>query len=397
MAVSDAGPAHGKPLEQRLVADDPGLDDLGQAGPELGAGQGAQQIGIDQHQLRLFERAHQVFPRRQIDRHLAADAGIHHRQQAGGDLDERHAAQPRGRDESGQIADNAAAEGDHRLVARELRVGEPGIEAGGGIERLVRFAVRDLEDQRFEAGFGQRLDQDRRVASGDVGIRDHRATARLDARVRDATAGLGQEARRDEHGVAGDCGFLIAGFGLGRRSGGIRIPHSAIHNQPLSALRQPRRDPHHALGRGGDGELRGVEVIGNRGVGFGALRQQPVDAGQPISAGKHGPVVVVADAAQERFGRCVEADERAAAGQRVAVRRVDGGASADRDHQPGRSAQLLADRRLDGSESRFAILGEDGRDRLAGALDDDVVQIDEGPAQPRRDLAGRSLPSCRRP
>ena len=133
-------------------------------------------------------------------------------------------------------------------------------------------------------------------------------------------------------------------------------------------------------------------MSGDRGVGFGALRQQPVDAGQSISAGEHGPVVVVADAAQERFGRCIEADERAAAGQRVAVRGVDGGASADRDHQPGRCAQLLADRRLDGSESGFAILGEDGRDRLAGALDDDVVQIDEGTAQARGDLlAGHGL------
>ena len=201
IAVSDAGPARGKPLEQRLVADDPGLDDLGQAGAELGAGQGAQEIRIDQHKLGLFERAHQVLARRQIDRHFAADAGIHHRQQAGGDLDERHAAQPRGRDESRQIADNAAAEGDHRLIARELRVGEAGIETGGRVERLVRFAVRDLEDQRFEAGFGQRLDQDRRMASGDVGIGDHRAPARLDARVRNATASLGQEARRDEHVV----------------------------------------------------------------------------------------------------------------------------------------------------------------------------------------------------
>ena len=64
----------------------------------------------------------------------------------------------------------------------------------------------------------------------------------------------------------------------------------------------------------------------------------------------------------------------------------------DRDHQPGRCAHLLADRRLDGPEGRFAILGEDGWDRLAGALDDDVVQIDEGTAQARCDfLAGHGL------
>ena len=133
-------------------------------------------------------------------------------------------------------------------------------------------------------------------------------------------------------------------------------------------------------------------MTGDRGVGFGALRQQFADASQPIIAGEHGPVVVVADAAQERFGRCVEADERAAARQRFAVRRTHDGAAADRDNQPGRCAQLLADRRLDGAESRFAILGEDGGDGLAGAFDNDVVQINEGAADARRDLlAGHGL------
>ena len=41
---------------------------------------------------------------------LAADAGIDHRQQRGGDLDKRNAAQHGGGGETGHVTDDAAAE-----------------------------------------------------------------------------------------------------------------------------------------------------------------------------------------------------------------------------------------------------------------------------------------------
>ena len=70
---------------------------------------------------RLMKRAEQVLALRRIDAGLAADGGIHLRQQRGRHLHEIDAAAQDRRRETGEIADHAAAERDDEIVALDLR------------------------------------------------------------------------------------------------------------------------------------------------------------------------------------------------------------------------------------------------------------------------------------
>ena len=95
-----------------------------------------------------MEGADQVLATRVIDGGLAAHSRIHLRQQRRRHLHERHAALVAGRGETGQVADHAAAEGEHRAVAPEA-VGDQDIEHARGVgERLVGLAVRQYDFQR---------------------------------------------------------------------------------------------------------------------------------------------------------------------------------------------------------------------------------------------------------
>ena len=72
-------------------------------------------VGDDE--ARLVEEADQVFAFWRVDRGLAADAGIDLRQQRCGDLHEIDAAFDEAGGEAGEIADDAAAEGDDEIAA----------------------------------------------------------------------------------------------------------------------------------------------------------------------------------------------------------------------------------------------------------------------------------------
>ena len=68
-----------------------------------------------------MERADQVLAVRRIDAGLAADRGIDLRQQRGRHLHEIDAAPHDRRGKAGEIADHAAAERDHEIVALDAR------------------------------------------------------------------------------------------------------------------------------------------------------------------------------------------------------------------------------------------------------------------------------------
>ena len=82
-------------------------------------------------------------PAGEIDRGLAADRGVGHRDERRRQLDDRDAAEQRRRDEAGEIADDAAAERDDRRAAieaaRDQLVAQPLV----GRERLARLAGLD--------------------------------------------------------------------------------------------------------------------------------------------------------------------------------------------------------------------------------------------------------------
>ena len=74
-------------------------------------------VAIDEHEPRLIERADEVFALGQINTGLAADRGIHLREQRGRNLAQRHTAQEGRRGKAGDVADNTAAERDNQILA----------------------------------------------------------------------------------------------------------------------------------------------------------------------------------------------------------------------------------------------------------------------------------------
>ena len=104
----------GDAIEQRPAGDHAVLDDFVQPGAELAARQRRQQRRIDDDRERLVEGADQVLAERVVDADLAADRAVDLRQQRRRHLDDRDAAQVGRRGEAGDVADDAAADGDDR-------------------------------------------------------------------------------------------------------------------------------------------------------------------------------------------------------------------------------------------------------------------------------------------
>ena len=85
---------------------------------KVASGRVASTAGVDQHQPRLVERADQVFALGKVYARLAADRGIHLRQQGGRNLAQRDAAQKGGGCKAGDVSHHAAAKGDDEVLAR---------------------------------------------------------------------------------------------------------------------------------------------------------------------------------------------------------------------------------------------------------------------------------------
>ena len=139
-AGEDLGVVGLEPGEEGLVAEHAIFGDLGIAGAELARRQRVEHRGIGDHQDRLVKRAEQVLALRRIDPGLAADRGIDLRQQRGRHLHEIDAAAQDGGGEAGEVADHAAAERDHQIVALDLRRDQrlaDLLEAGIGFRALA--------------------------------------------------------------------------------------------------------------------------------------------------------------------------------------------------------------------------------------------------------------------
>ena len=125
--------------EKRRVENQAVFDHFRHAGGKFARWQRLQRLRIDQHPHRLVKRADQVLAQMMVHRDFAADAGIDLRQQAGGNLQEWHAAQICRSDKAGQIADHAAAQRQNRAVAVQAghnRLGIQNIRLRQGLGRL---------------------------------------------------------------------------------------------------------------------------------------------------------------------------------------------------------------------------------------------------------------------
>ena len=83
-----------------------------------------ERVGVADHAGGLPERSDEVLALGQVDRRLAADRGVDHRQQRRGDVDDGDAAVPHGSGESGDVGDHAPADGDDDVVASQAEPGE---------------------------------------------------------------------------------------------------------------------------------------------------------------------------------------------------------------------------------------------------------------------------------
>ena len=96
--------------------------------------------------VRLVEGADQVLAARMVDAGLAADGGVHHREQRRRQLHDRDAALVGGRREARDVADHAAAEGEHQAVAVEPRGDQRVDDERDVAERLLLLAARQHAD-----------------------------------------------------------------------------------------------------------------------------------------------------------------------------------------------------------------------------------------------------------
>ena len=203
-------------LKQRAVVDAAVLDDLAQARADLACVERLQRVAVHEHQLRLIERAQQVLAARVVDGHFAADGGIDLRKQRGGHLHEVHAAQIGAGGVARDVAHDAAAQRDHQVRAREVRVKERVIEPGELRGALGLLTRGQDDDGRLHAGAVQLLQQRIGIQRRGVAVRDDGGPAALvgrkqrrtgskqavgDVNVIPAFGGVGGH-RDDGHGVS---------------------------------------------------------------------------------------------------------------------------------------------------------------------------------------------------
>ncbi len=161
-----------EPGEEGGVAKQAVFGDFGVAGAEFALRQRIKQSRIGNNQNRLMESADEILAVAGVDGGLAADRGVHLRQQCGRHLDIIEAAPHHGRGESGEIADDAAAERDDKIAALDAR-GDDGLANLFEDRKAFRaFAGRDddaiaLHAGLFKGRFGGRQDVARDVLVGD--------------------------------------------------------------------------------------------------------------------------------------------------------------------------------------------------------------------------------------
>ena len=222
LALEHGGAVGLQPLEKAAMAENAIFDDFGIAGAEFAFGQRLQGVDIDEHQRRLMKGADEIFAMSGIDPGLAADRGIDLRQQAGGDLDKARAAPQACGDESGEIADDAAAQRQHDIAPFDL-----------GGERLIthpaegREGFRGLARLDDDAGgtnpaFLEALLQRREIVARDIGVGDNGASG-AGGDPGDMTPGQFEQAGADDNVVGalaeGDAdGFPMRGFQVVRRT-----------------------------------------------------------------------------------------------------------------------------------------------------------------------------------
>jgi len=126
-------------------------------------------------------------------------------------------------------------------------------------------------------------------------------------------------------------------------------------------------------------------VVGQGVVGL-AKALQLTDAAQGVRRGQEGAgnriaLELRAQAPEDGLWPGFQTDDETTLGHEAAILSGQDSSSAGGDNRLGVGAELAQDGVLQRSEVLFAVVAEDGRDGLAGRLDDGVVAVDGLPAQ----------------
>ena len=206
------------------------LDHFGQPGAILALAQRRQHGRVDEHSGRLPEGADHVLGARQIDAHLAADRAVDLRQQRGWHLHEAQPAGERGGDEAGQVADHAAADGNHDRLAIGADGQQLVPQAGGRVDRLRGFTRLDDQQVDGHSVLGQAFGSRGGVRPLDVQVGD-------DYGVRRLAPALGPLAQRGQIARA-DLDRIASRVKLDVDRGHARVPRD-VRSGPRRARRQP--------------------------------------------------------------------------------------------------------------------------------------------------------------
>ena len=130
------------------IQDDSILDDFRQASPVFAIRQRPQHIRVDQNSAGLPESPNHVLAAGQVNSDFPADAAVDLCQERRGNLKERNSPCKRGRDESSQVADHAAANGQHDRFAIGAQVNQVLPHRFGHrhrFARLTRFGNQNVD------------------------------------------------------------------------------------------------------------------------------------------------------------------------------------------------------------------------------------------------------------
>ncbi len=174
-AVGDGGPlgVGSDQVEDDRVGDEPRLDDFGQAGHVVLAGQRLERDQVGEHAGRRVERADQILAFGDVDGGLAAHRGVGHAEQRGRDEDHADAAEPGRGDEPGQVGGRSTADADHAVGPGDAVRGQPGPQPGRDLDGLGRLAAGHRFGVHDQARGSQRAARGADDLAEALGVDDH--------------------------------------------------------------------------------------------------------------------------------------------------------------------------------------------------------------------------------
>jgi hypothetical protein len=236
-AGENLAPVRFQPGEECGIAQEAVFGDLGIAGAELPRRQRIEQSRVGHHQHRLMKGSDQVFAMPRIDAGLAADRGIHLRQQRGRYLHEIKPAPHRRGGKTREVADHATAERHHEVVALHALRNQVLAHFVEHADAFGAFAGRHDHMRAGDAGRLQRFLRSLEMRARDILVGDDR---RLGARTqgRHACAERSQEpaADHDVIGARAECNIDDNRFVRTQRSGhGFAAPSTGPKASRISS------------------------------------------------------------------------------------------------------------------------------------------------------------------